>query len=67
MKKSIVADTLCITIFMFGVLVGTFMHGHISWHDIFAAVLAGSIFGVIRMTQFRLLIKKVLGKFSKKY
>ncbi len=66
MKHSAAVNTLCTTVFMFGVLVGTFMHGHISWHDILAALLAGAVFIVIRITQFRLLIKKVLGKLSKK-
>jgi uncharacterized membrane protein YfcA len=65
MKQSTATDALCITVFIFGVLVGTFMHGHISWHDIIAALTAGSIFGIIRMTKFKLLIRKVLRKFSK--
>lgn len=66
MKHSTAVNTLCTTVFIFGVLVGTFMHGHMSWHDILAALLAGVVFIVIRITQFRLLIKKVLGKLSKK-
>lgn len=66
MKHSTAVNTLCTTVFIFGVLVGTFMHGHMSWHDILAALLAGTVFIVIRITQFRLLIKKVLGKLSKK-
>jgi len=66
MKHNIEVNTFCTIVFVFGVLVGTFMHGHIMWHDVFAAILAGIMFSVIRITQFRLLIKKVLGKLSKK-
>jgi hypothetical protein len=36
------------------------------WHDIFAAVIAGVIFGGILFTQFRLVIQKVLQLFTKK-
>jgi len=67
MKQSTVTDTLYIITFIFGVLVGTFMHGHVSWHDVIATLVAGFIFGAIRMTKFKLLIKKVLQKFSKTY
>jgi hypothetical protein len=66
MKQNTAVDTLCTTVFIFGVLVGTFMHGHISWHDIFAAIFAGILFTIIRITKFRLLIKKVLDKFHKR-
>lgn len=65
MKQNIAVDTLCTTVFIFGVLIGTFMHGHILWHDIFIAILAGILFTIARIIQFRLLIKKVLGKFYK--
>lgn len=66
MKHNTEVNTFCTIVFVFGVLVGTFIHGHIMWHDIFAAILAGIMFSVIRITQFGLLIKKVLGTFDKK-
>jgi hypothetical protein len=64
MKYDTAVNTLCTMVFVFGVLVGILMHGHIHWHDIFNAMVAGILFSVIRLTQFRLLIKKVLGKLS---
>ena len=57
---------LCSIVFIFGVLVGTLMHGHIMWHDVAAAIVAGFIFSLIRVIEFRRVIKKVLAKFNKK-
>ena len=49
---------------MFGILIGTLMHGHILLHDVTAAIIAGVIFGIINMIPVRLCIKKVLEKFN---
>lgn len=66
MKPKIAVNIVITIVFMLGVLVGTLMHGHVMWHDIVAAVLAGFIFGGILLTQFRLVIQKVLQLFTKK-
>ena len=62
MKRSSAVNTLCTLTFIFGVLVGTLMHGHLRVHDVFAAIVAGMIVSFIRITEFRLLAKKVLAK-----
>ncbi len=51
-------------VFVFGVLVGILMHGSIHLHDLLNVLLAGVLFSAIRLTQFRLLIKKVLVKLN---
>ena len=66
MKQSSATQALCSIVFIFGVLVGTLMHGHIMWHDVAAATVAGFIFSLIRIVEFRQVIKKVLAKFNKK-
>ena len=66
MKPSSAVHTMCGIVFIFGVLVGTLMHGHVMWHDVVAAMIAGIIFGGILFTQFRLIIRKVLQLFTKK-
>lgn len=66
MKRNVAVNVVCTIVFMLGVLVGTLMHGHVMWHDIFAAVIAGLLFGGILFTQFRLVIQKVLQLFTKK-
>lgn len=66
MKQSSATQALCSIVFIFGVLVGTLMHGHIMWHDIAAVMVAGFIFSLIRIVEFRQVMKKVLAKFNKK-
>jgi hypothetical protein len=66
MKQSSATQALCSIVFIFGVLVGTLMHGHIMWHDVAAAMVAGFIFSLIRIVEFRQVMKKVLAKFNKK-
>jgi hypothetical protein len=66
MKQSSATQALCSIVFIFGVLVGTLMHGHIMWHDVAAAMVAGLIFSLIRIVEFRQVMKKVLAKFNKK-
>jgi multidrug efflux pump subunit AcrB len=66
MKQSSAVHTMCSIVFIFGVLVGTLMHGHIMWHDVAAAMIAGISFSMIRIIQFRPVMKKVLAKFNKK-
>lgn len=66
MKHKVAFNLVITIVFMLGVLVGTLMHGHVMWHDVVAAVLAGLIFGSILLTQFRLVIQKVLQLFTKK-
>ena len=66
MKHKVAFNLVITIVFMLGVLVGTLMHGHVMWHDVVAAVLAGLIFGGILLTQFRLVIQKVLQLFTKK-
>jgi len=51
-------------VFVFGVLVGILMHGNIHLHDLLNVLLAGVLFSAIRLTQFKLLIKKVLVKLN---
>ena len=66
MKHKVAFNLVITIVFMLGVLVGTLMHGHVMWHDVVAAVLAGLIFGSILLTQFRLVIQKVLQLFTNK-
>lgn len=66
MKHKSAVNTMCTMVFMLGVLVGTLMHGHVMWHDISAALIAGLLFGGILFTQFRLVMQKVLQLFTKK-
>ena len=66
MKQSSATQALCSIVFIFGVLVGTLMHGHIMWHDVAAAMVAGFIFSLVRIVEFRQVVKKVLAKFNKK-
>jgi len=66
MKHKAAFNVVITIVFMLGVLVGTLMHGHVMWHDVVAAVLAGLIFGSILLTQFRLVIQKVLQLFTNK-
>lgn len=65
MKHRSAINAVCTIVFMLGVLVGTLMHGHILWHDILAAVVAGVLFGGMLFTQFRLVMRKVLKPFKK--
>jgi hypothetical protein len=64
MKHNTAVNTLCTMVFVFGVLVGILMHGNIHLHDLLNVLLAGVLFSAIRLTQFRLLIKKVLVKLN---
>ena len=66
MKHKAAINIVITIVFMLGVLVGTLMHGHVMWHDVVAAMIAGIIFGGILFTQFRLIILKVLQLFTKK-
>lgn len=66
MKQSSAIHTICGIVFIFGVLVGTLMHGHMMWHDVAAAIVAGLTFSLIRIIRFRQVMKKVLAKFNKK-
>jgi hypothetical protein len=66
MKPKAAINIVVTIVFMLGVLVGTLMHGHVMWHDVVAAMIAGIIFGGILFTQFRLIIRKVLQLFTKK-
>jgi divalent metal cation (Fe/Co/Zn/Cd) transporter len=65
MKHKAAVNIVTTIVFMLGVLVGTLMHGHVMWHDIVAAVIAGLMFGGILFTQFRIVIQKVLQLFTK--
>ena len=64
MKHNTAVNTLCTMVFVFGVLVGILMHGSIHLHDLLNVLLAGVLFSAIRLTQFKLLIKKVLVKLN---
>jgi hypothetical protein len=64
MKHNTAVNTLCTMVFVFGVLVGILMHGNIHLHDLLNVLLAGVLFSAIRLTQFKLLIKKVLVKLN---
>jgi hypothetical protein len=64
MKYNTAVNTLCTMVFVFGVLVGILMHGNIHLHDLLNVLLAGVLFSAIRLTQFKLLIKKVLVKLN---
>lgn len=64
MRNNTEVNMLCTVVFVFGVLVGILMHGRIHWHDVLNALGAGVLFSLIRLTQFRLLMKKVLVKFN---
>jgi hypothetical protein len=66
MKQSSAVHMMCNIVFIFGVLVGTLMHGHIMWHDVAAAIIAGLTFSVIRIIQFRQVVKQVLAKLSRR-
>ena len=66
MNTSSAVHTMCGIVFIFGVLVGTLMHGHMMWHDVVAAIVAGLTFSLIRIIRFRQVMKKVLAKFNKK-
>lgn len=65
MRHKAATNVTLTIVFMLGVLVGTLMHGHVMWHDIFAAIVAGLFFGGVLFTQFRLVIQKVLQLFKK--
>jgi hypothetical protein len=65
MKHKAAVNIVITIVFMLGVLVGTLMHGHILWHDILSAIVAGVLFGGMLFTSFRLVIQKVLKPFKK--
>lgn len=62
MKHTAALNALCTIVFMFGVLIGTIMHGHLSLIDIVAAILSGIIFYLIRVLSIRFLLKRLLVK-----
>ena len=64
MGKKRSAHILCSIVFMFGILVGSMLHGHILLHDVAAAIVAGVLFSVVNMIPFRLCIQRVLETFN---
>ena len=55
---------LCSIVFMFGILVGSLIHGHILLHDVVSAIIAGGLFSVVNTIPFRLCIQRVLETFN---
>jgi hypothetical protein len=62
MTRTVSVNTLYTIVFIFGILVGTIMHGHLSFIDITIAVLSGLIFYLIRVLSIRFMLNRLLVK-----
>jgi hypothetical protein len=62
MKHRTAVNTLSTIVFIFGVLVGSVMHGHLSVVDIILSLFIGLVFYIMRVVSIGLMLKRLLVK-----